>query len=42
MCMCCVPTKHAVLSNKGKYWLARTNGGLLLQIVNAMHIKHVD
>jgi hypothetical protein len=29
MCMCCVPTKHAVLSNKDKYWLARTNGGLL-------------
>jgi hypothetical protein len=40
MCICCFPTKHAALRSKGKFWLARTNGGLLLQWIDTMHIEH--
>jgi hypothetical protein len=38
--ICCFPAKHAVLSSKNKYWLTRTNGGMLLHLVNNMCIKH--
>jgi hypothetical protein len=37
MCMCCFPTKHAALRSKGKFWLVRTNGGLLLQLIDTAH-----
>ena len=38
--MCCLPAKQAVLRSKNKYCLTRTNGGLLLHLVNNMCIKY--